>query len=164
MPTNKELTDWWLGKARTAAGYRSNIIANVERHRDTTVIGRLYFFVYDPKFKAILPIYDKFPLVFPMEADGNSMLGLNLHYLGQGERTVLLNRLTGFANNQRFNKTTKIKLSYDLLQSTKSLNSLARPCIKRYLWTHVRSRFIEITADEWPNAIALPVQHFVNKT
>lgn len=161
---DKELVDWFIGKARTAAGFRNNLLSNADRFRDITVIGKLFFFSYFPKYYETLPIYDRYPLVFPIDLNHDSMLGLNLHYLSIPERTALLNGLTGFANNQKFDKTTKLKLSYDLLQSTKSINSLMRPCIKRYLWTHVRSKFIEITANEWPKVIELPVQLFVKKT
>ena len=63
----KEAVDWWLGKARTAAGWRRRLLNNADRARGTTVIGKMFFFEYDPKHKATLPIYDRFPLVFPIE-------------------------------------------------------------------------------------------------
>jgi hypothetical protein len=34
------------------------------------------------------------------------------------------------------------------------------PCIKRYLYTNITSRFLEIPADEWDIAALLPVQQF----
>jgi len=160
----QESVDWLIGRARSAAGYRNNIINNSDRSRSSTVIGKMYFFIYDPKHKDKLPIYDKFPLVFPIERYPDGFLGLNLHYLNTNERAALLNRLTEYKTNNKYNETTKLRLSYDLLASTKSLNSLMRPCIKRYLFTQVRSNFIEITANEWSNAINLPVQNFVTKS
>lgn len=160
----QESVDWLIGRARSAAGYRNNIINNSDRSRSSTVIGKMYFFIYDPKHKDKLPIYDKFPLVFPIERYPDGFLGLNLHYLNTNERSALLNRLTEYRTNNKYNETTKLRLSYDLLASTKSLNSLMRPCIKRYLFTQVRSNFIEITANEWSNAINLPVQNFVTKS
>ena len=45
------------------------------------LIGALYFFVYDPKTKADLPYYDRFPLVLPLKREPDGFLGLNLHYL-----------------------------------------------------------------------------------
>jgi hypothetical protein len=160
----QESVDWLIGRARSAAGYRNNIINNSDRSRSSTVIGKMYFFIYDPKHKDKLPIYDKFPLVFPIERYPDGFLGLNLHYLNTNERSALLNRLTEYRTNNKYNETTKLRLSYDLLASTKNLNSLMRPCIKRYLFTQVRSNFIEITANEWSNAINLPVQNFVTKS
>ena len=90
-----------------------------------------------------------------------SFLGLNLHYLGVAERQRLLGKLMDYANNDKMNKNTKLKLSYDLIQSTRSLNTLARPCIKRYLFSHCRSRFIQIYANEFDKAIQLPVADWV---
>jgi hypothetical protein len=159
----KEAVDWFRGKARTAAGFRKNIVNNHERGRDSTVIGKMYFFVYDPKFKKTLPVYDKFPLVFPIERYGDGFLGLNLHYLSQPERQTLLNKLDDFKTNKRYDSMTRLRLSYDLLASTKKLNTLSRPCVKRYLFSHVRSKFVEVVSGEWENAIMLPVEFFIRK-
>lgn len=155
---------WFYGKARTAAGYRKKIINNQERGRDSTVIGKMYFFIYDPKWKDILPVYDKFPLVFPIERYSDGFLGLNLHYLSQSERAALLGRLMQYRTAKNMTEKSRLRLSYDLISSTKRLASLSRPCIKRYLFDHVRSKFIEITPDEWDQAINLPVQFFVTKS
>jgi hypothetical protein len=40
----------------------------------------------------------------------------------------------------------------------------ATPCIKRYLYSHIQSRFLEISADEWDIAAMLPVETFVGAT
>ena len=159
---DKEAVDWFIGKARSAGGYRKNIVNNTERSRGDTVTGKMYFFFYDAKHKATLPTWDRFPLVLPIERYGDGFLGLNLHYLDQGSRAALLDQLRKYSNNKKFNETTRLRLSYDLLQGTKAAR-LAQPCIKRYLYTQVRSSFIEVTADEWDKAIALPVQMFVTK-
>lgn len=161
--TDAELGQWIKKKAQTAMGFRRNILANDTRAKDTTVIGRLYFFQYSAKHKDKLPIWDKFPLVFPIERYNDGFLGLNLHYLMYEERAILLNRLFKYRTNNRLDRSTRLKLSYDLLASTKTLNSVARPCIKRYLWTHVKSKFIEIEPQEWPMAIELPVEMWVVK-
>ena len=160
MATEKDSTDWFIGKARSAAGYRKNLVSSDERGRDNAIIGKMYFFAYDPKMKKTLPMYDRFPLVFPIEPYNDGFLGLNLHYLNPNERKWLLNKLKDFRNNSKFNSTTRLKLSYDLLASTKKLASVSRPCVKRYLFSHVRSKFIEMTPEEWDKAIGLPVAQF----
>ena len=161
--SQRDLHQWLVSKALEASGphARRVIRANDERSRDNTIIGRLYFFAYDPKWKDKLSKYDKFPMVFPIELYGDGFLGLNLHYLGVAERQRLLGKLMDYANNDKMNKNTKLKLSYDLIQSTRSLNTLARPCIKRYLFSHCRSRFIQIYANEFDKAIQLPVADWV---
>ena len=59
-------------------------------------IGKMYFFIYDPKTKEKLPYYDLFPLVIPIgEYSGKSkgFLGLNLHYVHPKNRIELLDKL-----------------------------------------------------------------------
>ena len=140
---------------------RKLLIGNDQRGRDDAMVGRLYFFKYDPKGKQTLPKYDKFPMVFPIEQYQDGFLGLNLHYLTIKERQALLGILVKFKNNQKMDETTRLKLSYDLLEGSKKLNSLARPCVKRYLFNHCRSQFIEIYIDEFDKAIQLPVEDWV---
>lgn len=160
----QQSVDWFIGKARSATGYRKNIVGNDDRARDTTVIGKMFFFYYDPKHKDKLPVYDRFPLVFPIERYNDGFLGLNLHYLSISERSAFLGTLMSVRSNQKMNETTKLRISYDIISSSRKFASFARPCIKRYLFGHVRSKFIEITADEWEKAINLPVQIFVTQS
>ena len=156
--------DWFQTKIRTAAGFRKRILTTYERQKNTTVIGKMYFFVYNPKHKLTLPMYDKFPLVFPIEPYTDGFLGLNLHYLSQNERTVLLKALSGFMTDTKYTPRTRLKITYDLLSSTKRLASFSRPCIKRYLFSHVWSTFIEVPSNEWSKAINLPVADWVVKS
>ena len=161
--TDKELKDWFIGNARSAAGYRRNMFTNNERSKGNTVIGKMFFFQYDPKLKNVLPIYDRYPLVFPIERYSDGFLGINTHYLGLDERSVLLDQLAKFANNKTMNERTRLALSYDVLMRTKTLAGLTRPCVKRYLFGHVRSRFIEIIPDEWDKVAQLPLELFITK-
>jgi hypothetical protein len=160
---SQEIGDWMTGKAKSASGYRNKIMSNNERNRDNTVIGKMYFFWYDPKHKDTLPMYDRFPLVFPIERYPDGFLGLNLHYLSFGERRALLNTMMKFRNNNKMNATTKLRVTYDLLNNTGRIAGAMRPCIKRYLFSQVRSSFVEVTADEWDKAIQLPVAVWVSK-
>jgi hypothetical protein len=161
--SSKDLQKWLFEKALNASAPKARqlIARNEQRGRETALIGRLYFFKYDPKGKATLPKYDKFPMVFPIEQYQDGFLGLNLHYLSLKERQALLGKLMEFQNNQKYDETTKLKLSYDLLKGSKRLNTLARPCVKRYLFNHCRSQFIEIYVNEYDKAIQLPVEDWV---
>lgn len=159
----KDSTDWFIGKARSASGYRKNIASNAERARDSATIGKMYFFYYDPKTKDKLPVYDRFPLVFPIERYSDGFLGLNLHYLAGSERTYLLNKLMEFKSSAKLTETTRLRLSYDLLAGAKKIKGVMGPCVKRYLFDHVRSKFIEVPANEWEKVINLPVELFVRK-
>jgi len=49
------------------------------------------------------------------------------------------------------------------------LNSAARykyfkPCVKRYLHSHVQSKFLQIPANEWDIALFLPLERFAKKS
>jgi hypothetical protein len=160
---NTKAQDWFRENAKRASDYRSNLVGNTSRLRDAMGIGKLYFFFYDPKWKDKLPVYDRFPLVFPIERYGDGYLGLNLHYLSGSERKSLLDELMKYANNRTLTPRTRLLLSYDVLQRTRTLNSLSRPCIKRYLNSQFRSRFVEIVPDEWYNVLDLPTADFVRK-
>ncbi len=120
------------------------------------VLGKMYFFTYDPKWKKELPWYDTFPLIFPIKTYPDGFLGLNFHYLNPKERAVLMDQLKSFANNKRFDDSTKLLLTY---QTIKKIGR-ARPTIHRYLGKHVSSKFVLIDADEWEVALFLPVERF----
>ena len=156
--------DWFESKVHVSSNTIRNRMLNASAHHTTkTVIGKMFFFRYDPKYKNVLPIYDKFPLVFPIEMYKNGFLGLNIHYLSVDERTAFLDRLTKYATATNLTEKSRLRLSYDLISSTRVLASAARPCIKRYLYTHVLTQFVEIPATEWDRAAALPIQLFVYK-
>jgi hypothetical protein len=127
------------------------------------VPGKLYMFMYDPKLKAELPYYDKFPLVFPFRKVEGGFLGLNMHYLPYQLRVRLLDRLMAFQSNSRMDETTRIKYSWAMIDGV-SKYAAAKPCVKHYLAPHVRSQFRLIPADDWATAMMLPVERFVGST
>ncbi len=156
----------WLGgkiASMRIPSNRANILNDAKRISPRTFIGRMYIFAYDAKFKETLPVWDKFPLVIPMETYDDGFLGLNLHYLDPMSRLVLLDKLNDFINNDKYDNTTKFNLSYSLLSSSRRYN-IIEPCIKRYLFQHVVSSMIYIEPDNWETAIFLPVQKMVYKT
>jgi hypothetical protein len=164
--TAAELQEWLIDKALSSSPSvaRKLILYNDQRGRDSPIVGRLYLFKYDPQWKQKLLQYDRVPLVFPIEQYGNGFLGLNIHYLSMGERSALIEELLQFRNNTKMDESTKLLISYQLLQSISSAASLARPCVKRYLFRQVRSKFIEILPSEYDRAIQLPVEDWVFKT
>lgn len=174
---NKEMTASGIrarsGAARTWLGQklykfkmptdRSNVLNDPTRIAAKAFVGKMYIFHYDPKYKATLPVYDKFPLVIPMDIYSDGFLGLNLHYLDPYSRLVLLDRLHDFINNDKYDDSTKFKLSYDLLSSSKRYSRLIADCTKRYLLTHIMSSMIYIEPDNWETAIFLPTEKMVYK-
>lgn len=162
--TSDELAEWLFEKAQQAKNpsiARRDIMSMDHRGRSTTMIGRLYFFKYDPKWKTKLSKYDKFPMCMPIERYENGFLGLNLHYLGVGTRTTIISELAEFASNGKMDETTRMLVNWDKIKGSSNLHALSLPCVHRYIFNNVRSRFIEIYPDEYDRAINLPVEDWV---
>jgi hypothetical protein len=126
-------------------------------------IGKMYSFVYDPKWKETLPYYDTFPLVFPFDLKSDRMLGLNMHYLPPGARASLMNALYDTLNNSKGNSTTQLKLSYQVLMGASQFKAF-KPCIKSYLFDHVRSPFMYVSPQLWDYTLMLPLARFQKKS
>jgi hypothetical protein len=155
----EESRAWLLSKVKNLNVSKQNLMGENSRLKDNTIVGKMYFYFYDPKTKENLPFYDKFPLVIPIEEHRDGFIGLNLHYLNLKRRIVLLDKLSEFANNSKYDETTKLRLSYSLLKSSSKIYEM-KACIKKYLFTNVKSKFLQINADEWDIAALLPVENF----
>ena len=163
QPRTTAARDWLRSKIQDLKPTRQSVLNDKERLKSNTIIGRMYFYYYDPKLKDELPYYDRFPLVIPIERYHDGFLGLNLHYISPRQRIELLDALSDFANNSKYDETTKLRLSWAKLKNVGRAFK-AKPCVKRYLFKHVDSRFLEITADEWDIAALLPFQDFKGST
>jgi len=141
---------------------RSNLLGDASRISARAFIGKMYFFKYDAKGKDTLPVWDRFPLVLPMDIYDDGFLALNLHYLDPYNRLFLLDRLHDFINNDKYDDSTSFRMSYDLLASSRRYKMI-EPCIKRYLLSHIRSPLIYIEPDNWETAIFLPTEKMVYK-
>jgi len=133
---------------------------NPDQTVSTILPGHLYMYMYDPKLKAELPYYDRFPLVFPFSKTEDGFIGLNMHYLPYQLRMVLLDRLMIFASNKRMDETTRLRYSWATIDGMSKFAAV-QPCVKRYLNSHIRSKFRKINADDWATAMLLPVERFV---
>lgn len=163
-PRTAAARDWLFSKITQTRipSNRSNILNDAKRISPKIFIGRMYIYNYDPKYKETLPVYDKFPLVIPMDVSALGFMGLNLHYLDPMSRLALLDKLQDFINNDKYDDTTVMNLSYDLLKRARRYR-LFEPCVKKYLFSHIRSSFIYIEPEHWETAVFLPVQKMVYK-
>ena len=121
-------------------------------------VGRLYLFQYDAKWKEILPWWDMWPLIFPFAGAKDGFYGINLHYLAPNARaTLMLNLIKAQGGSGKMNENFKLKLSYNIITGF----GPAKPCIKRYLYSHVQGKgFYGISGEDWSYAAALPLQRF----
>tara|TARA_Y100000816_G_scaffold25472_1_gene16361 strand:+ start:162 stop:674 length:513 start_codon:yes stop_codon:yes gene_type:complete len=115
--------------------------------------GVMNLFGYDPKLKQVLPLYDRFPLIFPIEPAKGGFYGINFHYLQPGARVAFLRQLSRFATDKNYDKNTRYNIG-------ELSGRYFKKTIKRYLFSQVRTSFLNITADEMAIAIFLPVARF----
>lgn len=153
--------DWFREKVRQAgASAKMKAVTPNQLLRrqpdDNILLGKMFFYKYDPKFAKKLPYWDMYPLVFPFEKAPGGFYGLNLHYIPPRDRAVLMDNLNQYASNNKYDKTTRLELSYRLLKRY----GRAVPCVKRYLGDRIVSQTVRIDADEWEIAIFLPVERF----
>ena len=149
-------TEWFRNKIKEFGTPKSMDLIRDGKRTSVPTFGLLNMFVYDPKGKEKLPYYDTFPLVLPIEKYNNGFLGINLHYLSMPMRIRLLDRLVDYSNNNKFDESTKLQVDYSRLKKI----DLIKPCLKRYLAGHVKSKFRKVEADEFMIATLLPVQRF----
>lgn len=127
--------------------------------RQKFLMGGLYFFSYDPKTKNELPYYDKFPLVMPLKRDAEGFIGLNFHYLPLRYRINFMKKLFQYAVYNDDDELKRIRITYPILDASSKFKEF-RPCIKRYLYSHIQTRILAVEPEEWDIAMYLPVQQF----
>lgn len=152
---------WYRTLAQTVKGTNiPNLIKSSPQNQVTSIEpGRMYLFNYDAKLKDVLPYWDRFPLIFPFSVESDHFLGINLHYLPLIYRAQLMDALYDITNNKKFDKSTKLKISYELLKNTAKFKNF-KPCVKMYLNGHVKSNFLLVPSDEWDIALFLPLERF----
>jgi hypothetical protein len=63
------------------------------------------------------------------------------------------------ATNDKYDRSTKMKLSYKLIKSSSKLRWF-KPCFKHYLSEHIKSQLLLIEPQDWEIAIFLPTDSF----
>ena len=124
------------------------------------VIGGMYSFVYDAKHKDTLPYFDAFPLIMMVGPAQGGFYGINFHYLPVTLRAKLFDNIMDIANNRKFDDTTKVKVTYSMLNSMSKMRYF-KPCFKHYLYSQVGSKLIKIEPKDWRTAMFMPTQNFV---
>lgn len=151
---------WYRSNAtKLASGMTGQQILQGQKLSNVVIPGYMYMFLYDPKYKDVLPYYDTVPLVFPFSRTPDGFIGINIHYLPYGARFKLLGDLRTLITDKKMNEYTKIRISWQILNSS-SKYLAATSCVKRYLNSHLRSRFLKVSVDDWETAAALPVEGF----
>jgi len=159
-PRSKESMAWFRNKAQKLSPSRRDLLRDESlTMKNRPRVGDMFMYFYDPKTKDTLPYYDRFPLTILVDRAPKGFYGLNLHYLPLDVRAKFLDALLDNLNNKRYDESTRFRLSYEMLKGASKLRAF-RPCFKRYLSAHVRSRFAKVEAPEWEIATFLPTADF----
>lgn len=127
--------------------------------------GSMYLFTYSPLLKdddTRLPMWDKYPLIFPFRITNDGFMGLNLHYLPYLMRARLLSDIINITTPNPLVGKSKARLgraAWEYLNNI-SNSALVQPCVKRYLTKQLRSHFLKINPRDWKATIFLPIAGF----
>ncbi len=157
---SQEANVWFAKKAKELGPIGKKVLSD-SRLGDgqQTMPGDMVMYIYDPKLKATLPYYDTFPLTIVVGPAKDGFYGINLHYLPPKVRAIFLDKLGDVVSNKKFNKTTKFRITYNLLKATKNYKYF-KPCFKHYLTKNVSSKIAKVNAAEWNIAIFLQTAKF----
>ena len=172
MPARTDAArQWYRDQAKSVAKSGSktgasgkNMIRELKSEAtDKVRLGNMYLFQYDAKHKDKLPYWDRYPLIFPINIAKGGFLGINMHYLPPMLRAELMDELYKVTTNNSYDDSTRIRISYEILSGASKFRAF-KPCIKHYLNSQLRSRFIYISPAEWDIALFLPMAQFVGAT
>lgn len=128
------------GSRKSSDWYRKNVFEYLyENITDRIELGKIYFFEYDPKYKDTLPIYDIYPIAFPIKMHKDGFLAHNLHYAPKKIRGDLAVSLLN----------SKAKLPTETLHS--------------YLFKNADRIFFEVKKEDWEFISSLPLEKFIEK-
>lgn len=168
MQKAKQALDWMKSALKGMTGDQRTDFTSNTPSVGRPEIGKMYFFMYpDPKTKKTLPYYDLFPLIFCINdsvdlQEGKGFMGLNMHYLPPRARAALMDALDTIKNNDKYDDTTKLEISYTLLKEYGEKFGGYESCIKLYYYSRVKgSRLYYIQPKDWAFVVMLPLHQWV---
>ena len=160
---SKEAEAWFAKNVKKLGKLGPNVLKDDRLKKTKIRAGDMVMYTYDPKLKKTLPYYDTFPLAIIVGKAPGGFHALNLHYLPPKVRAIFLDKLNDVTNNQKFDDSTKFKLTYKLLKATANYKYFA-PCYKHYLTPNVTSNVMKVNSSEWNIAIFLQTAAFRKKS
>jgi hypothetical protein len=131
------------------------------RIHQNPLVGHLYLYKYEAKWDRILPTWDRFPLCLVINKYADGFLGINFHYLPLPQRYSLMAALfKTMKPASNIWEYEKLDVTYGILQAV-AQSKLYEPCVKRYLYSQMRSPWSVVDLDEAKMALAMPLQSFV---
>ena len=96
LPTlrdNQSAMDWLRRSAARTRRADPEKLMDGGTMTNQLIPGRLYLYQYNPKMAEQLPYWDRFPLTFITDIEGQYFYGLNMHYLPPMRRAILMDNL-----------------------------------------------------------------------
>ncbi len=155
--------DWYMKRIQAMKGgsrLKDKKIVSTQRSNHKPFIGGMFQFAYDAKTKEKLPYWDAFPLVIVINGYSDGILGLNLHYLPLQVRARILDELIAYEKTTKTGSNgvrTYMQLSYNML---KQMPPQLQFCIKRYLFSQIKSKVMRVESTYWEDVAFLPTQQF----
>ncbi|AWY10183.1 DNA end protector [Vibrio phage VAP7] len=169
----RESNKWFMSRITKDTHLRAEVVhrqilkeSRRTKPSDKGLIGRMFLYNYDPRWKNILPVYDGWPLVFFFNmklGDGVSfgekgvmyLFGLNVHYLPPRFRLMLFAELQRLKNDSTLREKTRLRLTWDIIKQFASLK-YAEHAVKVYRSDHIRTELAEVHPDQWE--VVIPMQ------
>ena len=134
----RHITTQSRGQKKSREWYRREVFEYLyDNVTDEVEPEKLYYYEYDPKFKAQMDRYDIYPLVYAFDRAKDNFLGSNIHYLRDKEKGPYALAL--------LNKKARI------IEKT----------IHRYIFKQADHLFFEVQEEDWEFIATLPIHRFI---
>ena len=134
----RHITTQSRGQKKSREWYRREVFEYLyDNVTDEVEPEKLYYYEYDPKFKAQMDRYDIYPLVYAFDRAKDNFLGSNIHYLRDKEKGPYALAL--------LNKKARI------IEKT----------IHRYIFKQADHLFFEVKEEDWEFIATLPIHRFI---
>lgn len=93
--------------------------------------GQILHYAYNPKYKDVLPFWDRFPTIIVLNQNSRYVLGLNIHFVPTSVRKKIIQFLLK-KNKYNIKNNRPIVASYDMFKSfLREINAVI--CIRKYI-------------------------------
>ena len=106
---------------------KSDIIEEISIAKAFQTTGMIYQYGYNPKYKDVLPFYDKLPAMILLKRTSRHLLGLNIHFLSKRRRAQLANQVIKLNKNK-----TEMSLTYRQIKPFLIKNNMT-VAIRKYI-------------------------------
>ena len=132
------------------------------RRAGRPIRGKMMFFKYRPDI--VETTYDLYPLIFVLNSKPGYFDGINFHYLTPKMRALTLGNMFIFLSNLDFDISTELNFrSFTNAVSNNKKFKFAKVSLRRYNYSNIQSKIINVHPLDWELAIMLSTEKFFDK-